>query len=115
MSLVEERNRLSRDLHDTVEHSLIGIMLLTDTVSELMGSDPLMARAELESTHALAKAGLEQVRLAVWDLQPLAITSNPLEMLFPEVFPGSMMKASRPPSRPTETSHWGWTTAISWP
>ena len=79
MSLVEERNRLSRDLHDTVEHSLIGIMLLTDTVRELMGSDPLMARAELESTHALAKAGLEQVRLAVWDLQPLAITSNPLE------------------------------------
>ena len=78
LALVEERNRMSRDLHATVEHSLIGIMLRTDTVRELMGSDPLMARAELESTHALAKLGLEQMRLAVWDLQPLAITSNPL-------------------------------------
>ncbi len=78
LSLVEERNRLSRDLHDTVEHSLIGIMLRMDTVKELMDSDPLVARAELESTHALAKLGLEQVSRAVWDLQPLAITSNPI-------------------------------------
>ena len=78
LSLVEERNRMSRDLHDTVEHSLIGIMLLTDTVREMMNSDPLTARSELESAYALAKVGLEQVRLAVWNLQPLAITSNPL-------------------------------------
>ena len=77
--MVEERNRMSRDLHDTVEHSLIGIMLKTDTVKELLGSDPTMARAELESTHALAKLGLEQARRAVWDLEPLAITSNPLQ------------------------------------
>ena len=69
---------MSRDLHDTVEHSLIGIMLRTETIRELMDSDPLTARAELESAHALAKLGLEQARLAVWDLEPLVITSNPL-------------------------------------
>ena len=79
LALVEERNRMSRDLHDTVEHSLIGIMLRTDTIRDLMDSDPLMARAELESTHALAKLGLEQARHAVWDLEPLAITSNPIK------------------------------------
>ena len=78
-ALVEERNRMSRDLHDTVEHSLIGIMLRTETARGLMDSDPLMARAELESTHALAKLGLEQARRAVWDLEPLAITSNPIK------------------------------------
>ena len=79
LSLVEERNRMSRDLHDTVEHSLIGIMLRMDTARELMDSDPSAARAELESTHALAKLGLDQVSRAVWDLKPLAIDSNPLK------------------------------------
>lgn len=78
LSLVEERNRMSRDLHGTVEHSLIGIMLRTDTARRLMESDPSMARAELESTHALARLGLEQTRRAVWDLEPLAITSKRL-------------------------------------
>ena len=43
LSLVEERNRMSRDLHDTIEHSLIGIMLRMDTVRELMDSDPSAA------------------------------------------------------------------------
>jgi signal transduction histidine kinase/DNA-binding CsgD family transcriptional regulator len=79
LSLVEERNRMSRKLHDTVEHSLIGIMLRTDTIKELIDSDPSMARAELESTHALARLGLEQTRRAVWDLEPLAITSKRLQ------------------------------------
>jgi signal transduction histidine kinase/DNA-binding CsgD family transcriptional regulator len=69
---------MSRDLHGTVEHSLIGIMLRTDTARRLMESDPSMARAELESTHALARLGLEQTRRAVWDLEPLAITSKRL-------------------------------------
>ena len=78
LALVEERNRMSRDLHDTVEQSLIGIMLRTDTVRQLMDTDPSTARAELESTHALAKLGLEQARRAVWDLELLAITSDPL-------------------------------------
>ena len=78
LALVEERNRMSRDLHDTVEQSLIGIMVRTDMVRQLMDSDPLMARAELESTHALAKLGLQQARRAVWDLELLAITSNHL-------------------------------------
>ncbi len=76
LSLVEERNRMSRDLHETVEHTLIDIMLLADKIGQLMESDPSMARAELESTHALARLGLEQTRRAVWDLEPLAITSK---------------------------------------
>lgn len=78
MLLVEDRNRMSRGLHETVEHSLIGIMLRADKVGQLMDSDPSMARAELTSAHALAKAGLEQTRRAVWDLEPLAITSRHL-------------------------------------
>ena len=79
LSLVEERNRMSRKLHDTLEHSLIGIMIRTDSIKELMDSDRSMALAELESTHALARVGLEQTRRAVWDLEPLAITSKRLQ------------------------------------
>ena len=78
LSLVEERNRISRDLHDSIEHSLIRILLRTEKIRDLMDSDPLTARAELEATYALAKLGIEQVRNAVWDLEPLAITSNPI-------------------------------------
>ena len=45
--LVEERNRMSRDLHETVERTLIDIMLLAGQIGQLMDSDPSMARAEL--------------------------------------------------------------------
>ena len=83
--LVEERNRMSRDLHETVERTLIDIMLLAGQIGQLMDSDPSMARAELESTHALAKAGLEQARRAVWDLEPLAITSRHLREVISRV------------------------------
>jgi signal transduction histidine kinase len=64
-----ERNRLSRDLHDTLAHSLAGLVVELEAVGTLFDLDPEATRAELHKAQALARAGLAEAREAIQDLR----------------------------------------------
>ncbi len=78
LAVVEERNRLAREIHDTLAQSLTGLSIQLEAAEELLDDDPAMARAEIRSARALTRDSLEEARRSVWDLQPLALSAGAL-------------------------------------
>ncbi|MDF2923105.1 MAG: sensor histidine kinase [Paenibacillaceae bacterium] len=62
MTLVEERNRLAKELHDTVGHTFTSVIMGMDAVSYLMETAPDKAREKLDVLRKVARDGLEEVR-----------------------------------------------------
>ncbi len=68
LAVVEERNRLAREIHDTLAQSLIGIMIQLETATKLLVREPEAAGAEIQSARDLAQRSLEEARRSVWEL-----------------------------------------------
>jgi signal transduction histidine kinase len=71
-----ERNRLGRELHDTLAHSLSGVAVQLEAVKTLWDSSPVEARAMLEGSLAATRSGLTETRRALQ-----ALRASPLEDL----------------------------------
>jgi Signal transduction histidine kinase len=69
-----ERNRLARELHDTVAHTLSGLAVNLEAVTALWETDPVQAREILKQSLAVTRNGLEETRRAIQALRagPLA-------------------------------------------
>lgn len=59
---VEERNRMARDLHDTLGHSFISYILGLDAIHYLIDSKPDEAKKKIEELRLHASASLDQIR-----------------------------------------------------
>jgi signal transduction histidine kinase len=64
-----ERNRLARDLHDTLAHSLSGLTVQLEALRTLLAHDPEAAQEAVDEISALAKKGLEESRQAIQALR----------------------------------------------
>ncbi|WP_342527526.1 sensor histidine kinase [Chryseomicrobium sp. FSL W7-1435] len=62
MSVMEERQRIARDLHDTLGQKLSLIGLKSELASKLMDKDPARAKLELKEVHQTARLALKEVR-----------------------------------------------------
>jgi signal transduction histidine kinase len=71
-----ERNRLARELHDTLAHSLSGIAVQLEAVKSLWEDDPEQARTMVEQALGSARNGLGEARRAI-----NALRAAPLEEL----------------------------------
>jgi signal transduction histidine kinase len=62
-----ERQRLAREMHDVLAHSLSGLMLQLEGARMLMAEDPSDPRLPgiIERAHHLGKSGLEEARRAI--------------------------------------------------
>jgi signal transduction histidine kinase len=67
---LEERQRLARELHDSVAQALYGISLNTISASEILVEKPAEARMLLQRVQMLAKAGLGETRSVIRELRP---------------------------------------------
>lgn len=76
LSVVKERNRLARELHDSVTQSLFSMRLAADTALALAGSDPDGARAQIEQLRELAGGALAEMRALVAELRPPAVEAS---------------------------------------
>ena len=76
LATVRERNRLSRELHDTLAHSLSGTAVQLQAVSTLLKYDQEQAATELNVARDQIKQGLEEARRAIASLR-----ATPLEDL----------------------------------
>jgi two-component system NarL family sensor kinase len=77
---VEERNRLAREIHDTLAQGLAGISLKLETAEALMEAQADQQRIQRTISQALslARANLEEARRSVLDLRPISLESHNL-------------------------------------
>ncbi|MBK6663869.1 MAG: PAS domain S-box protein [Thermoflexaceae bacterium] len=61
-AVIEERQRLARELHDSVSQALYGIALGSRTARDLLSRNPESAREPMEYVLSLAETGLAEMR-----------------------------------------------------
>lgn len=70
MAKTKERNRLAREIHDTIGHALTGISTGLEACIELINWDVDRTKTQLKKISQLAKEGLIDVRRSVRELRP---------------------------------------------
>ncbi|WP_229458785.1 sensor histidine kinase [Massilia glaciei] len=65
MATIAERERISRDLHDLLGHTLSLITLKAELAGKLVERDPAACRAEIKDIETSARTALSEVRAAV--------------------------------------------------
>jgi signal transduction histidine kinase len=70
VAAIEERQRLARELHDSVSQALYGIALAAQTAQTLLRRDPPAAVEPVDYILSLAEAGLAEMRALIFELRP---------------------------------------------
>lgn len=71
-----ERNRLARDLHDTLAHTLSALVIQMEALRTLLTNDPATAGSALDEMTEQARRGLEESRQAIQ-----ALRTGPVETM----------------------------------
>jgi signal transduction histidine kinase len=73
LAISRERNRLARELHDTLAHTLSGLAVQLEATRSLWERDPGGARALLDASLVATRAGLSESRRALQALRAAPI------------------------------------------
>jgi two-component system, NarL family, sensor histidine kinase DesK len=69
MALVAERERVARDVHDVLGHSLTVVTIKAELAERLVDGDPARAKAELAQIQSLTREALAEIRATVAGLR----------------------------------------------
>jgi PAS domain S-box-containing protein len=78
VALVEERNRMAREIHDTLAQSFTGILLQLEA-AEAATEAGLSAKSYISRVRDIARFGLGEARRSVLALRPLVLEEQGLE------------------------------------
>jgi nitrate/nitrite-specific signal transduction histidine kinase len=78
MAVVEERNRMAREIHDTLAQGFSGIILQLEAAEQASGEDISAMGRHLNQARSLARKSLAEARRSVWNLRPQALEQMPL-------------------------------------
>jgi signal transduction histidine kinase len=78
LNIVEERNRMARELHDAVSQKLFGLVLNAEAASTLLARDPGAAAEQVARLGELAQEALEELRGLIFELRPASLEEEGL-------------------------------------
>lgn len=77
-AVLEERNRIARELHDTLEQELAGITMQLDLAADCFQQVPRVARQALDTARQMSRHSMVEARRSVWDLRCHLLESGDL-------------------------------------
>jgi signal transduction histidine kinase len=84
-AVLEERNRIARELHDTLEQELAGITMQLDLASDCFAQVPEVAREAVEAARQMSRHSMLEARRSVWDLRCHLLESGDLVTALKEI------------------------------
>jgi signal transduction histidine kinase len=84
-AVLEERTRIAREFHDTLEQELAAITIQLDTVAAQFNNAPGVARQLLELARTMSRRSLFEARRSVWDLRSHLLENSNLVTALSEV------------------------------
>jgi signal transduction histidine kinase len=75
----EERNRLARELHDSVTQSLFSANLVAEVLPTLAQNNPGVFDKSLEALARFTQSALAEMRTMLMELRPSSLTQAPLD------------------------------------
>ena len=79
MGETKERNRLAREIHDTLGHTLTGISAGVDACIAMIDISPETTKGQLELISKVTRDGIKEVRRSVSELRPDSLERLSLE------------------------------------
>lgn len=79
--MVEERNRIAREVHDTLAQGFTGVVVQLNAAGEMLSADSARAREHIAIARELARTSLQEARRSVWALRPVALKQESLAVL----------------------------------
>lgn len=78
-AVLEERNRMAREIHDSLAQGFTGIVVQLEAAEEMLEEGDLTeAQPHLTRAKTLARHSLQEARRSVWALRPAALTNQNL-------------------------------------
>jgi signal transduction histidine kinase len=68
-AVLEERNRIAREIHDTLEQELAAITMQLDLATDCFQKAPRVAQQALETARDMSRHSMVEARRSVWDLR----------------------------------------------
>ena len=82
LAVSRERERLARDLHDSVTQTLYSVALTAEALPRVWETHPDQAQDALSNLHRLARGALGEMRTLLFELQPaMLLEKEPEELL----------------------------------
>ncbi len=78
LSVIEERNRLARELHDAMTQNLFSLVLTAEAAVGLVRADPARAEHELDRVRELARETQGELRSLIFELRPPRLAEDGL-------------------------------------
>jgi signal transduction histidine kinase len=78
LALLEQRNRLARELHDTVKQETFATLMQVRAAKNLLDQDPAAARQRLEEAEQLIKTSQQELGMIISELRPSALDGQGL-------------------------------------
>jgi PAS domain S-box-containing protein len=78
VAALEERQRLARELHDSVSQALFGILVGTNSARILAERDPSRLPQSLDYIGTLAQSGMAEMRALLFELRPESLENEGL-------------------------------------
>jgi signal transduction histidine kinase/HAMP domain-containing protein len=73
LAVTEERNRMAREIHDTLAQGFTGIILQLEATEQALGETSDEVQKHLNQARSLARKSLAEARRSVWNLSPQAL------------------------------------------
>ncbi len=81
-AVLQERNRIGREIHDTLAQGFVGVSMQLEIVSRLLTSSSEAARAHLDQARVLVRESLAEARRSIWQLRSQSAESEDLAARF---------------------------------
>lgn len=80
LAVLEERNRMAKEIHDTLAQGFTGIVLQLEAAEQALEESPSEVPGHLASAKTLGRASLQEARRSVWGLLPQALEDRSLDV-----------------------------------
>jgi signal transduction histidine kinase len=92
----EERNRLARDLHDSVTQVLFSASLLAEVLPQIWRRNPELGLQRLDKLQRLTRGALAEMRTMLLELRPSAVLNTPLGDLLAQLTEAVAIRSGLP-------------------
>ncbi len=77
-AVLQERNRIAREIHDTLAQGFIGVSVQLEIVSRMLAAGAEAARGPLDQARLLVRESISEARRSIWQLRSQASESGDL-------------------------------------
>jgi signal transduction histidine kinase len=82
LAVLRERERLARDLHDSLGHTLVALSVQLEAIQRLYRVDPEQASDQVDEMKALTRSSMDALRRSIAGLRAPGLEDRPLRLAF---------------------------------